>query len=462
MENLFLSLLNISVTASWIVLAVILLRILLKNAPKWIRVLWWGIVGIRLAVPFSFESILSLIPRKTYISPEIMYSEAPTISTGFPALNSVINPVISENLAPNLGNSVNPMQVIVAIASYLWVIGLIALILYSLVSFFLLKRRLKEAVKEEEKIYLSEYVESPFILGIIKPKIYLPFNLSGSEKEYIIAHEKAHIKRRDYLLKPLAFLLLSVYWFNPILWVAYILLCRDIELSADERATKAFDKENRQEYSKTLLKNSIQKRKISACPLAFGETGVKGRIKAVMSYKKPAFWLVIIAVVSLIAAAACLLTDPITDGNSDFDTDKIESNDNIVVAVSEDKWLFNPALSATWYAWLEIDLDFDYDRLEHEIHGGENADVKYLFGEDKDNIKWSPSQDENGEFTNSAVIQIKAYRDEKVIFDEKIYIQRDGEPEYLYSVKLASQDYYFDSVYSQKRNGVIKIKKFLE
>ncbi len=318
MEELFIRVLNISMTASWIVIAVILLRLVLKKAPRWIQCLWWSIVGIRLVLPFSFESIVSIIPQKTFVSSDIMYSQSPTVSTGIPALNTVINPVISATFAPTPENSVNPMQIITTISAYLWAVGLAVMLVYALVSFLALRRKLRTAVKDEGNIFFSEFVKSPFILGIIKPKIYLPFGLEDNEKAYIVAHEKAHLKRFDHLIKPLSFLLLSVYWFNPVLWIAYILLCRDIEIAADERATKNYDKENRQKYSLALLENSTRRKIIAACPLAFGEVGVKKRVKSVMNYKKPAFWVIIIAIVSVIVASIVLLTDPITDGEKEF------------------------------------------------------------------------------------------------------------------------------------------------
>ena len=310
--TLFIKVLNLSLSAGWIVLFVLALRLLLRKAPKWINCLWWLLVGLRLVFPFSIESIFSLIPSSEVVSPDIIYSQTPSISTGIPAFNTVVNPIISESFAPSFENSVNPLQVVAIISSYVWLLGLAVMLIYALVCYVLLKRKMRFAVKSEGNIYESENVGSPFILGVIRPKIYLPFGASAENRGHIIAHEKAHLKRKDHLIKPIAFLILSVYWFNPLMWVAYVLLCRDIELACDEKAVKDFETEKRREYSLALLENSTHRRIIAACPLAFGEVGVKQRIKSVMNYKKPAFWVIVVALIASVVASVCLLTNPVT------------------------------------------------------------------------------------------------------------------------------------------------------
>lgn len=312
LTTLFIEVFNLSISAGWIVLAVVLLRFLLKKAPKWINCLWWLLVGIRLVFPFSIESIFSLIPSAKVVSPDIIYSPSPSISTGIPALNTVVNPVISESFAPDLSNSVNPLQVVAILGSYVWLIGIAVMVIYAVVCYVLLKRKMRTAVKYEGNIFESENVQSPFILGILKPKIYLPFGLTDENRNHIISHENAHLKRKDHLIKPIAYLILSVYWFNPLMWLSYVLLCRDIELACDEKAVKNFAHEERQEYSLALLQNSTHRRMIAACPLAFGEVGVKQRIKSVMNYKKPAFWVIAVAIVVSVAASVCLLTNPVS------------------------------------------------------------------------------------------------------------------------------------------------------
>lgn len=312
LTTLFIEVFNLSISAGWIVLAVVLLRFLLKKAPKWINCLWWLLVGIRLVFPFSIESIFSLIPSAKVVSPDIIYSPSPSISTGIPALNTVVNPVISESFAPDLSNSVNPLQVVAILGSYVWLIGIAVMVVYAVVCYVLLKRKMRTAVKFEGNIFESENVQSPFILGIFKPKIYLPFGLTDENRNHIISHENAHLKRKDHLIKPIAYLILSVYWFNPLMWLSYVLLCRDIELACDEKAVKNFAHGERQEYSLALLKNSTHRRMIAACPLAFGEVGVKQRVKSVMNYKKPAFWVIAIALVVSVVASVCLLTNPVS------------------------------------------------------------------------------------------------------------------------------------------------------
>lgn len=313
MTEFFLSIVNMSISASWLVLAVLLLRLLLKKAPKWINILLWGIAGLRLIMPFSFESIFSLIPSAETISPEIMTNTSPAINMGIPVLNNTINPVINDSFSPEIGASVNPLQILIPIMSVVWLVGVVALLFYTLISFLRLKSKIGTAVLLRDNIFQNENVASPFVLGIIKPKIYLPFNISEQDKELVIAHEKAHIKRKDHFWKPLGFLSLTLHWFNPLVWLGYVLLCRDIELACDEKVVKELDNEQRADYSQALLTCSINRRMIAACPLAFGEVSVKDRVKSVLSYKKPAFWVIVVAVIASVAVAVCFLTNPKKD-----------------------------------------------------------------------------------------------------------------------------------------------------
>lgn len=311
MENVFIDILNMSITASYFVLALIIFRALFRKIPKWLSCVLWGLAGLRLILPFSVESILSLIPSSQTIPSDIMMSKEPHITSGIPILNSTINPVISESFAPkDFANSVNPLQVIMFILSALWLCGIGIMLIYTAVSYFLLRKKTRESIKTTERIYICDTIETPFILGVIRPKIYLPSAISEAEKEFIITHEKAHIKRGDHLWKPLGFLLLSVYWFNPILWMGYIFLCRDIEAACDERVLKEKGEEIKKVYSETLLSFSAPKKLISACPLAFGETGVKERIKNILSYKKPTLWIVIITLIISIVLSFCFMTNP--------------------------------------------------------------------------------------------------------------------------------------------------------
>lgn len=313
MSEIFLNLLNLSITASWLVLAVVTVRFIFKKAPKWVFCALWALVGIRLVFPFSIESIFSLIPSTETVPPTIVYDAEPQISTGIYAVNSVVNPIVSQTFAPEPASSVNPMQIAVSVASAIWIIGVAVMIIYALVSYFSLRNKMKTATLYEDNIFQSEAVESPFVLGFFKPKIYLPYSIAEADISHVVAHEKAHIKRKDHFIKPLSFLILSVYWFNPVMWVAYVLLCRDIELACDEKVIKELGENERKEYSYALLNCSVNRRIIAACPLAFGEVGVKDRIKSVMNYKKPAFWIIVAAVVASVVVAVCFMTNPSGD-----------------------------------------------------------------------------------------------------------------------------------------------------
>jgi len=311
MSEVFLKIVNMSISASWLVLAVLVLRLALKKAPKWVNVLLWGIVAVRLICPFSIESALSLIPSAETISPEIMMVPSPTINPGTPLVYSEIKPDFSKGLIVDPSIVTDPLQIWIPILSAIWLIGIAVFLLYTNCSYWRLKRKVSEAVILRDNIYQSENVGSPFVLGIIKPKIYLSYNMEDQDLEHVVAHERAHIRRKDHLWKPLGFLLLTIHWFNPLMWIAYVLLCRDIELACDEKVIKEMGNEQRADYTQALVACSVNRRMIAACPLAFGEVGVKERVKSVMNYKKPAFWIIILSVIICVVVAACFLTNPV-------------------------------------------------------------------------------------------------------------------------------------------------------
>lgn len=313
MTTLFLKLFNMSISAGWMVLAVLIVRIFLRKAPRSLSVVLWALVGIRLLLPFSIESVVSLIPSAQTVPSEILYTQTPIIHSGFSAVNAVINPVLSETMAPTPSDSVNPMQVLTAVAAIVWLVGCIGVLLYGVISYGRIYRRVQNATHLFGNVYRSASIDTPFILGILSPKIYLPFEMNGNDIPYVLDHEQAHLKWLDHLWKPLGFFLLAVYWYNPLLWVAYVLLCRDIESACDERVAKTMDAEEKKAYSSALLNCSVPRRMITACPLAFGEVGVKQRIRSVLHYKKPTIWIIAVAVVTCIAIAVCFLTDPKTD-----------------------------------------------------------------------------------------------------------------------------------------------------
>lgn len=309
MAEIFQKALNMSIAAGWLILAVIALRLLLRRAPKRFRLLLWAVVGLRLALPWSIESALSLIPSAQTLPEGIMLERAPMLDTGISALNGAINPGFTAAFTPELGASANPLQVLLPIAAALWMLGAAAMLLWALVSWLRLRKRVREAVRLEENVYECE-IASPFVLGLFRPRIYLPFSLENGERELVLAHERAHITAGDHIIKPLGWLLLAAHWYNPLVWLAYALFCRDIELACDERVVRGLSLSDRADYSQALLDLSRPRGGVRACPLAFGESSVKGRVKSVLSYKKPAFWLVLLAVVVCVGATVCFLTDP--------------------------------------------------------------------------------------------------------------------------------------------------------
>jgi len=314
MAAVFLKLLNLSISASWLVLAVLALRLVSKRSPKWMNVLLWGIVALRLMLPFSIESALSLIPSAETVSPAVVqFDPAPTITSGVSVIDNAVNPALSEHFAAAPTASVNPLYVWTEIAGWVWLIGLGAMLLYALVSYLRLRRRVSVSLCVRENIYLCDAISSPFILGVVKPHIYLPSGLDEVQRQNVLSHEQAHLARRDHWWKPLGFALLAVYWFNPVLWLAYALLCRDIELACDERVIRTMDESAVKTYSTVLLACSMPRKAVITCPLAFGEVGVKERVKNALHYKKPAFWVVAASVTVCIVVAVCFLTNPPTD-----------------------------------------------------------------------------------------------------------------------------------------------------
>lgn len=310
MTDIFLGFLNRSLAAGILILAVVLVRLVFKKAPRWLLCALWALAAVRLVCPVSIESVLSLIPSAEPVQPEIIVSAQPAITSGIPAVDAIVNPPLAAAFTPSPAQSANPLQIWTFVAACVWLAGIAALLLYAAVSALRLRLRVRTAVRLEGKVYQSEFVSSPFILGVIRPRIYLPFGLEAGAQAMVLAHERAHLRRGDQLWKPLGYLILAAYWFNPLCWLAYILFCRDIEAACDEKVVRELGEGCKAAYSRALLACSTPKKLITACPLAFGETGVKARIRSVLNYKKPAFWLVLAAVLASIAVAVCFLTDP--------------------------------------------------------------------------------------------------------------------------------------------------------
>ena len=302
-----------SISASWLVVAVLILRLVLKKAPKWVNVLLWGIVAVRLICPFSFESALSLIPSAETFPEKIISGPSFDVQTGITPIDNRINDYLGDRYFEGVTVPTNNGNNVMTILTIVWIIGILLLVAYTIISYRRLHREIDTAVHYKDNIFQSENVSSPFVLGIINPRIYLPFSMNEQDMEHVVAHEQAHIRRKDHWWKPLGFLLLTIHWFNPLMWLAYVLLCRDIELACDEKVIKGLSNEQRADYTQALVACSVNRRIIAACPLAFGEVGVKERVKSVMNYKKPAFWVIIIAVIICVGVAACFLTNPKQD-----------------------------------------------------------------------------------------------------------------------------------------------------
>jgi len=273
--------------------------------------LLWGMAGLRLVLPFSLRSIFSLVPSAQTLPQTIEYDAIPQINSGVPFVNDSVNPVLSEHFAATPQYSANPMQILLGIAGMIWTLGMFIMVLYLVTSYIVLRLKMNAATRLQDNIFQSEHVNSPFVMGIIKPRIYLPYDMDEATQNYVLAHEQAHIRRGDHITKPLAFLVLTLHWFNPFVWIAYILLCRDIEMACDQRVIKSLSMAGRKEYSRALVRGNSVRRTASACPLAFSEVGIKERIKSVLSYKKPALWVIIAAAVMCVVTAVCFLTDPV-------------------------------------------------------------------------------------------------------------------------------------------------------
>lgn len=290
MEALFIQIVKLSISASLLALAAVVLRPLFRRAPKWIPCALWALVGLRLVLPITVHSRVSVVPDPVVITTQVRAYTAAVREEA--AALPVASPAVS----------------VTRVLAWVWLAGVCAMLVYFLVSSAALHRRVRGSSIRSEGVRVSEWAQTPFVLGVLRPVIILPTGLAEEDLPYILAHERAHIRRGDQIWKPLGFVLLSVYWFDPVLWLAYILLCRDIEAACDERVIREMSAEGRRAYSCALLNCAVHRRVISACPIAFGEVGVKARIKSVMNYRRPAFWIILLAVLASVIAAVCLLT----------------------------------------------------------------------------------------------------------------------------------------------------------
>lgn len=442
MSEIFIKLLNMSISAGWLVICVVALRLILKKAPRWIACILWALVAVRLLCPFSLESVLSLVPSAETIPEEIIYSESPEIESGIPVINSTVNPIISDSLAPAPKDFVNPMEIITGVASVLWIVGVAAMAIYAVVSYIRIRKRVSEAVRDGDGVWICDRIDTPFILGLFSPRIILPSSLSGEDREYVISHERAHLSRMDHIWKPLGYTILTVYWFNPLIWIAYILLSRDIEAACDEKVIKQLGEGAKKPYAEALINCSVPRRMISACPLAFGESGVKERVRNVLNYKKPAFWIIIVSVIACVATGIFFLTDPKKekdpdkDGNAVVDTtdDEITSDETTAETI-EDK--YNKAktslttldetkkeeiLDSYSYdriSWYDIDSEYARNGYGMRCYGEFESCIVLFESTEATVIKTKKIAD--SEFTHTSSFGLYAYHDNCLYSLEEAY-----------------------------------------
>lgn len=317
MANIFIDLFNMSITASYFVLAIVLFRLIFKKAPKWINCILWALVGLRLVIPFSIESDFSFLPSTHTVSTNKASSGLPfSMESGIFAIDANVNNYLRSHYYEGVTVPENTFVDMVSVLAIIWLIGVALMLVYSAISFIRLKRQVSVSLLYRDNIYYCDTIETPFILGIVRPKIYIPSGLNEDKIENVVMHENAHLKRKDHWWKPLGFLILAFYWFNPVIWLAYILLCRDIEKACDEKVIKNMNTEEKKGYLEALVDCSVQRKMVLACPVAFGEVGVKQRIKAVLNYRKPAFWVIVVAVIVTVAVSVGFLTNPSNSGGN--------------------------------------------------------------------------------------------------------------------------------------------------
>lgn len=306
MAPVFLRILNVSISASFLVQVVLFLRLMLKKAPRWSMCLLWALVALRLIMPFSIESRLSLLPDIDLIPGADGISQS--------SADAIVAPIPMDTDIPASGTGIpqkaSRAEHILSVCTPIWWSGMGLMLLYSIFTYVRLRFQVRASMYHSHRVYLCDDVDSPFILGTVCPRIYIPSDIEDGQLTYVLAHENAHIRRGDHWWKPLGYLLLSVYWFNPLLWVAYIFLCRDIEQACDEKVISQMGTIEKKGYSQALLACSVHRRMVAACPVAFGEVSVKSRIKNIVRYKKPGFWIILISVVTCAVTAVCFLTDP--------------------------------------------------------------------------------------------------------------------------------------------------------
>ena len=455
MEHLFLSVVNRSLAACLLVVAIVVLRLFLKRAPKALFCVLWGFVAVRLIFPISWESPFSLIPSALTV-PDTMLSDSGSVHrSNDTALRPPVadepvesgpgsfSPVGTVNTLPSFRETAltketelpdsaqNGLPVtdaasfsekrpllhdIFLVASVVWPVGILGMLLYAVISYLRIYKKVKEAVPLYDTIWVCDHVETPFILGIFKPRILLPSSIQPVEMQHVIAHEKAHLKRLDHLWKPLGYVLLSVYWFNPVLWIAYLFLCKDIELACDEQVIRRMSPEDIKSYSSTLLNYSVSKKLISVCPLAFGEVNVKKRIKNALNYKKPAFWIIAVAVISCAVMAVCFLSNPV---HSESGKEAEQNGEIIFLSMTQSETgsdIPGIRLSTEPYTFFTADKLGDMSLQVQWINDNYNAD--FLYGDSFD-ILYCENDTRNScaaeEFTFCAIAHVLPKKSEETV-----------------------------------------------
>lgn len=346
MEGIFVKLLNMSVSASGFILIAVLLRALLKRSPKWIHCLLWGLVAVRLVCPLSFESSFSLAPRADFVETKLgAQREDGRYMNSATDVSKVLNDDLDNAQNKNLANKGNAdRQGDWKKISWTWFVGAVLLLSYAAISYLRFRKKVQASVRLRDGIYVCDNIRTPFILGVIRPGIYLPSDMDEVQTDNVIAHERAHLSRLDQVWKPLGYCLLAVYWFNPLCWLAYVLFCRDMELACDEKVIRDMDVEDKKVYSRVLLSFSDPSHRIAAGPLAFGEIGVKKRIQSVLNYRKPAFWMVGLAILALVVTSLCFLTNPkaANDPAQTMGTAEYQLPDGLEAENADDLTIFTP------------------------------------------------------------------------------------------------------------------------
>ncbi len=496
MVELCLTFFNISIAAGWAIIAVILLRFLLKaiKAPGYIINILWLIVGIRLVMPFSISSPFSLVPSVNTLPVDVMQNETPVIHTGIDSFNRVVNPVVKDVAYSAQQGGMNLWQMLSIAAAIVWLVVVAVLIMHGVVRWIILNRKLKNSMRLRDNIYLYDGASNAFVFGF-PAKIYVSSYVNQAQRELVILHEQTHIKRKDHWWKPIAYLLVCINWYNPLVWVAYAMLSKDIEAACDQNTVKNMTMEQKLDYSQALLDCSAMPRSVALCPIAFGEVSIKSRIKGVLKYRKPALWTVITAVLSCLVITVCFLTDPAVKAISTSSPDFIPlselkyvppegENESETTDYRFDKYprFTVPALKNVEFIKTENDLVILNDQEELEYISLINltngvyfrdytrdgvVDVCYMninqYNDDKGRVRFSVYDCVNDitytsdikDFTGKNVVSSMIVRQ-----DEILLFQHNGEKYRIVELFITDEELQKDR-FSRYDQGIVEFKEFL-